>query len=311
MSEAALNRIMQPTTDRKIRCEITNALKEPGTCDQTAYLPTLLKYEQEAAPTKKPRFIHRICETPEPVYHPFTREIDLSKLLYCIQGHALLIASDGTTNFLSGGSGTYIPAGIEYDLLLGRGTQNWITTHWEADSPMMVSPEADTAQTLTLTDTSEIFKKLTEKIISELGSSSISQNLILSWLHMFIYESNVGGRSFSLVPNLEDESESIVELISSIKSNPASDWNLNAAAEVAGYSPFHLSRLFRSTVNIGLPKFVEACRTEKAIEDLLSGSTPMTALFDTCGFGSPQAMRMAVREYTGFLPSELRARPSE
>lgn len=302
---------MQPTTDRKIRCEQTNALKLPGTCDQKAHFDALMKHEIEARPTKKPRFINRICQIAEPAYHPFTRETGLAKILYCIEGHALLIADDGQTRFMTAGSGLFIPAGYEYDLLLGRGTQNWLSSHWEADSPVMSMPELVGGQSFTINDTSEIFRKFTEKVITEVNVGPLSENLVHSWLHMLIHESQEKSRSYSLIPPLEAEAESIQDLLAAIKLKPSAEWNLNSAAELAGYSPFHLSRLFRSTVNLGLPKFVEASRTEKAIEDLLAGTTPMNLLFEVCGFGSPQAMRMAIREFTGFLPSELRSRTGE
>jgi AraC-like DNA-binding protein len=306
---------MEPKTDRKIRSESTNALKCPEMYDLSSCQEVLIKQlneqEEQFAPNKKPRFINRICNTPEPVYHPFTREIGFSRVLYCINGFGLLIGDDGTTKCVTAGSGIFIPSGFEYDLLLGRGSQNWITSHWEGDSPIMSTPDFQGAQTFAINNTTEVFKNLTATIVSDIANIEKMPYLILSWLYMFIHESSNHGMSFSLSPPLEPEAENIHDLVTSIKANPAQDWNLSAAAEVAGYSPFHLSRLFRSTVNMGLPQFVEACRTEIAIEELLNGKTPMNVLFENCGFGTPQAMRSAIREYCGFLPSELRANPAE
>lgn len=311
MSEATLNKTVQPTTDRKIRCERTNALRAPGIYDMSQYMEALLQYEEEAKPTKKPRFIYRDCETPEPVYHPFTREHELSRLVFCIEGQALLIAPDGQTQFITNGSGVLIPSGFEYDLLLGRGSQKWISAHWEPESVAMTIPEGTGTQVLTIENASSIFKELTQSLLKTVALTTPAQNLVYAWLNLFIHETQPKAKSFSLVPAIEEESGNMHELLLAIKSNPNSDWNLNSAALVAGYSPFHLSRLFRSTVHMGLPKFVEACRTERAIEELLEGTTPMNILSEQCGFGTPQAMRTAIRETTGFLPSELRPRSGE
>ncbi|MFM9873955.1 MAG: helix-turn-helix transcriptional regulator [Fimbriimonadaceae bacterium] len=311
MNEATLNKIVKPTTDRRIRCERTNTLKEPGSYDLSNFAENFLKIETEAKPTKSPRFVRRICTIPEPVYHPFTRDIELNRVLYCIEGQALLISPDGETQFITTGSGLIIPAGIEYDLLLGRGTQNWLSSIWESDSPAVSLPENFGTQVFTIVEVSHIFKELTQAVIELPIEEVPSQNLLLAWLNMLIFESKPGGCSFALLPKIQEEAQNVKELLQAIKNNPAADWNLNSASAVAGYSPFHLSRVFRSTIHMGMPKFVETCRTEQAIKELLTGNIPLNLISEKCGFGTPQAMRTAIREITGFLPSEIRPRQGE
>jgi AraC-like DNA-binding protein len=58
---------------------------------------------------------------------------------------------------------------------------------------------------------------------------------------------------------------------------------------------------------MGFPEYVDRCRTEVAIRKLLEGAESMSFVAGDSGFGTPQAMRTAFREYTGFLPSEMKS----
>ena len=272
----------------------------------TETLERLAKLEQESKPLKKPRLLHRTCETGTPIYYPFTRETGIIRLLYCINGQALLIDKNGKTNFLTGGSVTILPQDDEYDLLLGRGSQNWITVHWEPESTYVPCTDEFEPCSFVLDDCSIALRALTSGLIDSNSGFSDLPNFMLAWINLIIHESKSCNRTFTLTPFLEGDAESLFDLIEAIKRSPETDWNLNAASRFAGYSPFHLSRIFRSSIGVGLPKFVESCRAEVAINRLLTGGDAINIVADECGFGSSQAMRSAIRDFTGFLPIELR-----
>lgn len=103
--------------------------------------------------------------------------------------------------------------------------------------------------------------------------------------------------------------ETITDLIAKVRSNPAPPWPLKQAADEAGYSPFHFSRVFKAMVGYGFHEYVDRCRTEVAVDMLVSTDLPVDIVASTCGYGTTQGLRESVREYLGLVPSELRSIP--
>lgn len=101
------------------------------------------------------------------------------------------------------------------------------------------------------------------------------------------------------------------DLMLEVKSRPSDPWSLKDAADFASYSPFHLSRTFRQSMEYGFPDFVDRCRTEVAIGLLFDSDRSVEEVSIVAGFGSAQAMRESFKEYVGLLPSELRSLPLE
>ena len=78
---------------------------------------------------------------------------------------------------------------------------------------------------------------------------------------------------------------------------------------MAGYSPFHFSRVCKQLVGYGFHEYVDRCRTECAIDMLVSTDSAVDLVASTCGFGTTQGLRESVKEYLGLVPSELRSMP--
>jgi len=130
---------------------------------------------------------------------------------------------------------------------------------------------------------------------------------VLGGLHELVCGAYTESLRFTLThidANLPDPIETLLE---AIRENPVQSWSLKDAAAFAGYSPFHLSRTFRSIVGYGLPEYVDRCRTERAVEMVVGTDGVVDDISVHCGFGSTQALRDSFREYLGLLPSELRA----
>ena len=129
----------------------------------------------------------------------------------------------------------------------------------------------------------------------------------------FLYE--VGARLMSGLDQVQlaatpiDVPDTIKDLIVKVRQNPALPWPLKDAADMAGYSPFHFSRVFKGLVGYGFHEYVDRCRTECAVELLVTNDMPVDLVASTCGFGTTQGLRESVKEYLGLVPSELRAVP--
>lgn len=112
--------------------------------------------------------------------------------------------------------------------------------------------------------------------------------------------------NIQLAPLPADLPETIQALVNRVRADSAVAWHLKDAADQAGYSPFHFSRVFKSLVGYGFHEYVERCRTLKAVKILLETETSVDTIAAICGFGTTQGLREAVKQYIGLVPSELR-----
>jgi len=106
-----------------------------------------------------------------------------------------------------------------------------------------------------------------------------------------------------------DLPDTIRDLVLRVRQNPALGWPLRDAADAAGYSPFHFSRVFKNLVGYGFHEYVDRCRTEAAVNLLCTTDHAVDLVASTCGFGTTQGLRESVKEYLGLVPSELRTIP--
>lgn len=311
MSKLLQTEEWQPQTARKIRCESSNGLKEPELYDMTGTLEALLEIEAESAPGMRPRVMHRECYTATPSYHPMTRQTGFVRIAYCVEGSALLIDEIGTTTLLTSGSVVVLPSEGNLDLLLGRARQVWLTAYWEPNSPCIGELNLNELKRFTVQSLGTGLQELTSSVAELKEDIRYRPNLVFGWINWLLDEAYDSDQSFRLAPAATVEIDTLSELINGIQAAPQENWNLATAARFVGYSPFHLSRIFRSTFGVGLPKYVELCRTELAVARLVKGGESIGKIAQDCGFGSSQAMRTAVRDHTGFLPVELRGQGGE
>lgn len=141
------------------------------------------------------------------------------------------------------------------------------------------------------------------------GPQEAMEPLVLSVLYEVVARLMSSGDQVQLAALPLDLPETIKELIVKVRKNPAAPWPLKDAADMAGYSPFHFSRVFKSLVGYGFHEFVDRSRTECAVEMLVTTESAVDLVASTCGFGTTQGLRESVKEYLGLVPSELRAVP--
>jgi AraC-like DNA-binding protein len=133
--------------------------------------------------------------------------------------------------------------------------------------------------------------------------------VMLSAIYESVAKLMMGADEVQLATIPDDLPETLKNLTNKVRANPALGWPLKEAADMAGYSPFHFSRVFKQLVGYGFHEYVDRCRTETAIDMLVSTDAAVDLVASTCGFGTTQGLRESVKEYLGLVPSELRSLP--
>lgn len=141
------------------------------------------------------------------------------------------------------------------------------------------------------------------------GSVDFGEPLMLSVMYEVVGRLVTGGDEVQLAAIPPDLPETIRDLTVKVRKRPSDGWPLKDASDMAGYSPFHFSRVFKQLVGYGFHEYVDRCRTEAAVELLCTTDMAVDLVASSCGFGTTQGLRESVKEYLGLVPSELRATP--
>ncbi|MBX3113935.1 MAG: helix-turn-helix transcriptional regulator [Fimbriimonadaceae bacterium] len=250
-------------------------------------------------------------ELSEPMYS--FQQVDLSQslILHSITGSAVCQFADGTSTIITPGTTIETSGSLRSVLVFGRGIHQWI----KVTKPIPTIPQTEQRTELKiinqLTRPCAIFEQLTTALVNKVSAGLIEGPYLGAWLH-FVQECPTTLYERPYLTNcVAPKNENIARLLEEIRSCPDQYWSLSIAAEKAGYSNFHLSRVFQVEVGMGFPEFVERARTEIAIQSLLSTLIPINQVTQLSGFGSSPSLRSACQEYTGFLPSELRGAAGE
>lgn len=139
--------------------------------------------------------------------------------------------------------------------------------------------------------------------------TEITEPLIASFLFEVVSQLISTADQFSLTGVPLGLPDTMRDLVAKVIASPHTPWPLKDAADLAGYSPFHFSRVFKNLVSYGFHEYVDRCRTEKAVAMLISTDIPVDAVATAAGFGTTQGLRESVKEYLGLNPSELRSVP--
>jgi AraC family transcriptional regulator len=92
-----------------------------------------------------------------------------------------------------------------------------------------------------------------------------------------------------------------------IESHLNSELSLEAIAEVAGVSRFHLSRAFAASTGSSLAGYMRARRLSEAAKALVEGAPDILAVALDAGYGSHEAFTRAFRQHFGLTPEQLRS----
>ena len=140
-----------------------------------------------------------------------------------------------------------------------------------------------------------------------LKNQDTAEPLVMAIVHELVAKLMTGGDEVQLAAIPNDLPDTIFQLTKRVREKPAQPWPLKDAADAAGYSPFHFSRVFKALVGYGFHEYVDRRRTEVAIDLLCNSDNPVDLVASTSGFGTTQGLRESIKEYLGLVPSELRA----
>jgi len=84
---------------------------------------------------------------------------------------------------------------------------------------------------------------------------------------------------------------------------------LEAIAEVAGVSRFHLSRAFAASSGYSIAGYMRSRRLSEAAKALMKGAPDILAVALEAGYGSHEAFTRAFRQYFGLTPEQVRGQP--
>jgi AraC-like DNA-binding protein len=141
------------------------------------------------------------------------------------------------------------------------------------------------------------------------GPKELMEPQVVSFIYEVVARLVVGLDQVQLAAVPLDLPDTIKDLVAKVRLNPSLGWPLKDAADMAGYSPFHFSRVFKNLVGYGFHEYVDRSRTECAVEMLCTTDNAVDVVASSCGFGTTQGLRESVKEYLGLVPSELRAIP--
>lgn len=91
-----------------------------------------------------------------------------------------------------------------------------------------------------------------------------------------------------------------------IKENYASDLSLDTLAEIFGYSPTYLSRMFQKYAGINYKSYLQGIRVEQAFQELANTEHTISETAMNNGFPNSRALAKAFQKRYGILPSEYR-----
>jgi AraC-like DNA-binding protein len=84
---------------------------------------------------------------------------------------------------------------------------------------------------------------------------------------------------------------------------------LDEIARHAGYSPFHLTRVFRQRVGMTIHQYITRLRLRASYDAVLDGGTSLASIALSCGFSSHSHFTQAFRNEFGMTPTRLRLAP--
>ncbi len=180
---------------------------------------------------------------------------------------------------------------------------NWITTRVSRSN-------SGAARTVACRPIDPHFKSTVARFDKAVAHpSETMEPLMVSVIYEFVAQLMIGSDQVQLAAVPLDLPETIKDLVARVRQNPALGWPLRDAADAAGYSPFHFSRVFKNLVGYGFHEYVDRCRTECAVDLLCTTDQAVDQVATSCGFGTTQGLRESVKEYLGLVPSELRSIP--
>ncbi len=197
------------------------------------------------------------------------------------------------------------------DVALGRGFHDALAILWQSDSCMPLQRWIDGAigdgqSGMLLTPFDWDKTETLDRLSKVLSDPATAEPRIFGLLLDVIPLMDRRSQKVNLMRVPSELPETIAALTRRVLRRPESPWPLKDAADQAGYSPFHFSRLFKQLVGYGFHEYVDRCRTSAAVDLLMKGQKSVDSISAATGFGTTQGLRESIKQHLGLIPSELR-----
>lgn len=90
-----------------------------------------------------------------------------------------------------------------------------------------------------------------------------------------------------------------------LQAHPDEPYTLDSLGELAGVSPFHLQRTFKSLLGLTPKQFIDAARLRRFKQELRNSPTVLGAVY-AAGFGAPSRLYERADAQLGMTPTEYR-----
>ena len=100
----------------------------------------------------------------------------------------------------------------------------------------------------------------------------------------------------------------IMQVVDFIESNLDGQLSLDEIAKEAGYSKFHLNRMFFQCVGCTIYKYIQMRRLTVAAEQLVLTNKPIVEIANEANYSSQQSFTFAFHQLYGYPPQAYRAR---
>lgn len=161
------------------------------------------------------------------------------------------------------------------------------------------------------TQDGEVMKLIRDIYASYEGRFSGYEMKVKSLYYMLLYLLVTEYRETDAAPDMVKWNKNLNRLSSItnyIKENYASDLSLENLAEIFGYSPAYLSRMFQKYAGINYKSYLQSIRLERAFQELANTGHTLSETALNNGFPNSKAMAKAFQKKYGILPSEYRKR---
>lgn len=250
-----------------------------------------------------------------PAHHEGPQEAvhsDTVELSAVSSGHEWVRMEDDATTTLRRGEAIVIPAGVAHSSGTDRSAVRFHVLHLSAASVTPLVHELGAPQLLergqfsVSTQTSSLFSQLHREHL--LGRGVRGHTLLLDALTTQLVVQLARQRSgASSQTTVSGSVRSVDRAMEAMRAAPEQDHSLESLARVAGLSPFHFARTFRSRFGVSPHQQLLTLRLDAAVEQMREGNRSLTEIALDVGFGASSRLTEAFQRKFGVAPSVYRA----
>lgn len=278
----------KPTGNRKVSSELQFSGQVVRCTEFRVSESEHLPFSLESSPTER----LLLCPTEKPVL--------------CRKPH-------GGFTIIGTGEIVFVVDPKQVELIVSKGIATIRTLSWNTSSttslnsiyaaakgpgqPNIFSPNHRKAEISILSDTVERFV---------LDPKPEEEPLVFAAIQVLAISALKGAeiQAYAVIP--ADASLGLKTLSSEVREHPDATWSLKAAANIAGYSQHHLSRVFRLEFGLGFPEYVDRCRLSATLENYKSQSDDLFDLATAAGFKTMATFRDCLKSHLGLVPTDLK-----